>query len=615
MGEPPDPGIKHDSCEYKSTQENSYESSAESESDGSSVASSSICETVTTTHDSSLRKTLNDRDVLKQRRRAMSLPKPLTVSGDTLEIQVPSIPKSNGEKDYENFEAMYEEFQRKLNVQEERFQKKIIQLTTDYETINEELEEKITKLEKGEIRRDKEIIRLNDEKTVQRNNNGLLKRQLKDLKEQEDILNRRLKCQGDIIVHMKRKQKAANKMKKIDSEVNQPYLPTGNNVCKCSLNIKECDERWKKIVTEKDEEINVLKAQLASLESYEANQLHKINSNDNMFRIKPKRKASSKTVQTCEFPNCDSTNVDLIKCNICSKWVCEDCNEVSINKLKPIMDKCKTIFFICRECSGHEDINVKKAQTETVPSPFNVSTKHDENTSLIVSTLETTITEKVSSIEKNLTDMLTSKFEENMRQLSSLSKNLKSAAPVPVNLSSPDDNSPTKWSSIVAGPTKNFKSVMRDARNDEKLEQSEKELRSKNLIIHGADEIGKDEAEIKKEDTTYVKEILQKIGLNMVPTLVVRLGKSTEGKNRPIKIVMKSKEEQNRIMENLHHLKGTERYFGKISIKDDYTISEREEIKLLTERAKEQSTQNPERIYRVRGNSKNGWRIVSYLKQ
>ena len=156
---------------------------------------------------------------------------------------------------------------------------------------------------------------------------------------------------------------------------------------------------------------------------------------------------------------------------------------------------------------------------------------------------------------------------------------------------------------------------MRDARNDEKLEQSEKELRSKNLIIHGADEIGKDEAEIKKEDTTYVKEILQKIGLNMVPTLVVRLGKSTEGKNRPIKIVMKSKEEQNRIMENLHHLKGTERYFGKISIKDDYTISEREEIKLLTERAKEQSTQNPERFYRVRRNSKNGWRIVSYLKQ
>ena len=78
---------------------------------------------------------------------------------------------------------------------------------------------------------------------------------------------------------------------------------------------------------------------------------------------------------------------------------------------------------------------------------------------------------------------------------------------------------------------------------------------------------------------------------------------------------MKTKEEKSNVMENLGRLKGTERYFGKISIKDDYTASEREEIKLLTERAKEQSAHNPDRVFKVRGNSKNGWCVVSFQRK
>ena len=127
----------------------------------------------------------------------------------------------------------------------------------------------------------------------------------------------------------------------------------------------------------------------------------------------------------------------------------------------------------------------------------------------------------------------------------------------------------------------------------------------KKLIIHRAEEIGADEEEIKNEDAVYIKEIFKKIGLKFAPTNVSRLGKS-DSRMRPIKVVMKTTKEKNRIMENLHNLKGTERFFGKISIKDDYTISERDEIRLLTERAKQQGTQNPERVFKVRGNSKNG---------
>ena len=68
-------------------------------------------------------------------------------------------------------------------------------------------------------------------------------------------------------------------------------------------------------------------------------------------------------------------------------------------------------------------------------------------------------------------------------------------------------------------------------------------------------------------------------------------------------------------MKNLGRLKGTERYFGKISVKDDYTTNERDQIRLLTERAKQLSIENPEKEFKVRGNSKNGWRLTSFPKK
>ena len=68
-------------------------------------------------------------------------------------------------------------------------------------------------------------------------------------------------------------------------------------------------------------------------------------------------------------------------------------------------------------------------------------------------------------------------------------------------------------------------------------------------------------------------------------------------------------------MKNLGKLKNTERYFGKISLKDDYTSNERDQIRLLTNEAAKKRTENPERDFRVRGDSKNGWRIVSFPKK
>ena len=121
--------------------------------------------------------------------------------------------------------------------------------------------------------------------------------------------------------------------------------------------------------------------------------------------------------------------------------------------------------------------------------------------------------------------------------------------------------------------------------------------------------------DIKKEDSQYVRDIFKKIGATSEPSLITRLGEPNESKSRPIKIVMKSKADKEKVMKNLGSLKGTERLFGKISVKDDYTTQEREEIRLLTEKAKQQSKDNSDKIFKVRGNSKNGWKVVSFPKE
>ena len=82
--------------------------------------------------------------------------------------------------------------------------------------------------------------------------------------------------------------------------------------------------------------------------------LNKVSSMDEIFRMKPKKKGSAKNIQlVCDDPSCEAVNVDLIRCNICTKYVCEQCHDVPVGKLKAVMDKCRSIYFICEGCDNN----------------------------------------------------------------------------------------------------------------------------------------------------------------------------------------------------------------------------------------------------------------------
>ena len=309
----------------------------------------------------------------------------------------------------------------------------------------------------------------------------------------------------------------------------------------------------------------------------------------------------------------EDDNKQKLECKECKKFFHYQCTNLPAYQIAHFLTTPNYRKFICVNCTVIPDTIQKDLRNDRSNRRQLKESSSNENGT--ITSLKTFISDKMSDISSHIKEIIDSKFLESSKDISTLNENLiKVQRPIIENDDSDQLPKDSLWSTVVSKP-KNIKILMREAKNDERVEEHEREKRSKNIIIHGAEEVGESPEEIKNEDAQYISEILNKIGSPVEPTLVTRLGKKSEGRSRPIKVVLKNKADKNIIMKNLVHLKGTERYFGKISVKDDYTTQERENIRLLTETAKAQSIENPTRVFKVRGDSKNGWKVVSFPRK
>lgn len=87
-----------------------------------------------------------------------------------------------------------------------------------------------------------------------------------------------------------------------------------------------------------------------------------------------------------------------------------------------------------------------------------------------------------------------------------------------------------------------------------------------------------------------LKSFLVVIEVEAEPKTIIRLGKPGNNKTRPLKVVMNSSDDKFNVMSSLKKLKGAEDNFRLLRVTDDYTQTEREEIKLWHEKAKKKQT-------------------------
>ena len=228
--------------------------------------------------------------------------------------------------------------------------------------------------------------------------------------------------------------------------------------------------------------------------------------------------------------------------------------------------------------------------------------------------LENLMNQKIENIGESIKQSLLQVINQNNKQidgkLTHVMNQNKTYAESVKNIQGAEINQP------IPMDNSNFRQIMKDAKNAELTEESDKKLRSCNIILHGVTE-SSDTDNAKSIDETYVKSFLEAIKPTTICKSIFRIGKKGPNKKRPIKVIMKSEADKNKIMDNLKCLKDQETFIG-LSVTDDYTISERDLIKEWTEKAKVNNVNespNSNYTWKVRGNPKNGPRLKKFLKR
>ena len=111
---------------------------------------------------------------------------------------------------------------------------------------------------------------------------------------------------------------------------------------------------------------------------------------------------------------------------------------------------------------------------------------------------------------------------------------------------------------------------------------------------------------------------LETLGVTSTPESIVRLGTIRPEKIRPLKLKMRSVEDKSVLMSRLPNLKKAEDIYRKVSITDDYTVEERDEIRKYVQDSKtanEKESPDSKYVWKVRGDPKNGLQIKRFFKR
>ena len=136
---------------------------------------------------------------------------------------------------------------------------------------------------------------------------------------------------------------------------------------------------------------------------------------------------------------------------------------------------------------------------------------------------------------------------------------------------------------------------------------TENEERDKSIVIFRLKESNKDNA-VKRhqEDREFVEALIDQ-GINISPQEIqssFRLGFYKENVTRPIKVIFANKSSQIKVIEHLYRLREAEQRFKDVNVSIDRTRAQRDELKVLFDRADQQTKASRDKRYVVRGTYK-----------
>ena len=216
-------------------------------------------------------------------------------------------------------------------------------------------------------------------------------------------------------------------------------------------------------------------------------------------------------------------------------------------------------------------------------------------------TLKDTLLKEVNENNKRIEDKLNQVMQKS-RTYSETVKNTKGSGTVPSN---------------IPETSVDFRTIMKEAREEEITEEKEQKRRTCNIILHGVTE-NKDtnKEDSKKSDEDFIVTLLESLKVPATYKSFVRIGYD-QNKARPIKLIMSCEEDKQKVMSSLGKLKDLER-FHSVSITDDYTLQQRKTIKEWVNKAKQKNNEEAEDsryIWKACTTQKNGMFLKKLLKR
>ena len=298
------------------------------------------------------------------------------------------------------------------------------------------------------------------------------------------------------------------------------------------------------------------------------------------------RELDSITCSTCKAVFTDQGS-KIVCCDRCELWFCISCANMTDACYRFLSDEdAMDIAWYCKACK----LLAKKAITED----RNIEQKCMEYTKelkLKMKSIEAIIQKKVDITEL---EKLRRKIEENESKIKELMENSKEVR---------------TWSDIMDTPEKRtVEEVIAKSLKERDNEEKERQKRRRNIIVFELPESKKSEPEDRKEEDIKkfvgICNSIIKISFDQsMIERIIRLGKATDDKHRPLLISLKEEDRKRDIFQNLNKIRESEIPFNKISIAHDLTKKQKEELQEKIKEAQEMevSDQSGEWIYRVRG--------------
>ena len=215
--------------------------------------------------------------------------------------------------------------------------------------------------------------------------------------------------------------------------------------------------------------------------------------------------------------------------------------------------------------------------------------------------LKKLINDRFNKIEDSIHSIITKKLAESTSGVQQIEAKIEEVI----------DINKTYATTLKSGSDSNkISTIIKATKNDELVQASERERRSTNFIIYGM----KEETD-KTSDQLFVHSFLDILGITSRPKLIIRLGKKDENKKRPVKVIMNSSNEKDSVMSRLMNLKNADEIYRSLSITDDYTVEERDQIREWVHKANTKNEGESTNTWKVRGTPKNGLRLVKITKR